>query len=172
MPFRRRGGMSLRPVQRIKHVIDFQAGVILGTQLNTSIAVTVDSTTLAATTNVETGSKINGFYIKAEVSATSGTALANVYFLLFKNVGGNLGTPVANAIGPSDNKRFIIHQEMVMIQKFDADVAANPRVLFIVLIVVPRGYRRNGPNDLWQLGVFSPGANLDLCVQAHYKEFR
>ncbi len=173
MPFRRSNrGMSLRPVNRIKHVVDFQGGVTLGTQLNTAIATATDTPVLADTDGVETGSKINGFYIKAEVSTTSGTALANVYFILFKNVGGNLGTPVGNSVGTSDNKRFVIHQEMIMLQKFDADVAANPRPLFNGVIVVPKGYRRNGPNDIWQLGVFSPGANLDLCLQIHYKEFR
>ncbi len=164
--------MSLRPVNRIKHVVDVQAGVLLGVQLNTAIATTTDTPTLIVTDSVETGSKINGFYIKAEVSASSGIALANVYFMLFKNVGGNLGTPVANTVGGSDNKRYVIHQEMIMLQRFDADVAPNPRVLFNGVIAIPRGYRRNGPNDIWQLGVFSPGANIDLCLQVHYKEFR
>ncbi len=172
MPFHRRMGSSLRPVNRIKHVFDVQAGVVLGTQLNTTIAASTDTPTQAVTSSVETAAKVNGFYIKAEVSATSGTALANVYFILFKNVGGNFSTPVGNAVGTSDVKRYVIHQEMIMLQKFDADVSANPRVLFNGVIAVPRGYRRMGPNDIWQLGVFSPGANLDLCIQVHYKEFR
>ncbi len=164
--------MSLHPVNRIKHVGDLQAGVTLGTQLNSNIALSTDTPTLAASVSVETGSKINGFYIKAEVSATSGTALANVYFGLFKNVGGNLTVPTLNTVGSDDNKRYMVHQEMIMIQKFDADVSSNPRVLFNGVIVVPKGYRRNGPNDVWQLCVLSPGANLDLCFQVHYKEFR
>ncbi len=172
MPFRRNRGMSLRPVNRIKHVIDVQAGISAASQLNTAIAATTDTPTLAVRESVKTGSKINGFYIKVEVSATSGVALANVYFILFKNVGGNLGTPVGNSVGDSDNKRYVIHQEMIMIQKFDADVASNPRVLFNGVIVVPKGFRRNGPNDLWQLGIFAPGGNIDACIQAHYKEFR
>jgi len=164
--------MSLRPVNRIKHVVDVQAGVVAATQLNTTIALATDTPTLGVTTSVETGSKINGFYIKAEVSATSGTALANVYFLLFKNPGGNLGTPQGNGVGSSDNKRYVVHQEMIMLQKFDADVSANPRILFNGVIGIPKGYRRNAPNDLWQIGVFAPGGNIDLCLQVHYKEFR
>ncbi len=172
MPYRRNRGNMLRPVQRIKHVVDSQDGVTLGTQLNKTIVTASDTPDLASVTEVQTGSKIYGIYIKAEVSATSGTALANVYFIVFKNPGGNLGTPQGNAVGSNDNKRYVIHQEMIMMQKFDADVAANPRVLFNGVVKIPRGYSRFGPNDLLQIGVISPGANIDLCIQSHYKEFR
>ncbi len=170
MPFRRR--MSLRPINRIKHVIDFQGGVTLGVQTQRTLVNTVASPALSAQEEVEFGSKINGIYLKAEVSATSGTALANVYMMIFKNPGGNLTLPNANSVGNNDNKKFSIHQEMIMLQKFDADVSPNPRVLFNGVVRIPRGYQRNGPNDLLQIAVFSPGANLDLCFQCHYKEFR
>jgi len=165
-------GMALRPVHRIKHVVDLQAGVVLGTQLDVTLAFAKDAPVLANETEVETGSKVNGIYLKVEVSATSGTALANVYLAIMKNPGNNLTAPAANAVGASDNKRFIIHQEMIMVQKFDADVSANPRILFNGVIALPRGYRRFGPTDRLQCLILSPGANLDACVQCHYKEFR
>ncbi len=165
-------GMGLRPVQRIKHVVDDQGAVTLGTQDTTVLILASDTPTLGATNTVITGSKIHGIYLKAEVSATSGTALANVYIAIMKNPGGNLTAPAANVVGASDNKRYIIHQEMIMVQKFDADVSANPRILFNGVIKIPRGYSRFGPNDSLLLLVLSPGANLDLCTQCHYKEFR
>ncbi len=171
--FRNRG-MSIRPVQRIKHVVDVQGGAVGGTQVNTAVVQATDTPTLAGTTEVITGAKVNGIYLKVEVSASAGTALANVYMLVFKNQGGNLGTPAANGVGSSDNKRFGIHQEMIMIQKFDGDVSSNPRVLFNGVIAIPRGYRRFGPNDILQVAVLSPGTgnNIDFCLQCHYKEFR
>ncbi len=173
MPYRSRSrGMNLRPVNRIKHVVDKQAGVALGVTDITNLINTFDNPTLAGSSDVMTGSKVHGFYLKVEVSATSGTALANVYMYIWKNPGGNLVSPAANAVGVSDNKKYVIHQEMIMLQKFDADVAANPRVLFNGVVRIPRGYQRNGPNDIIQLVVLPPGGNIDLCIQCHYKEFR
>ncbi len=77
--------------------------------------------------------------------------------------------PNANAIGASDNKRFVIHQEMVMMER---KVNGNPRTLFNGVIVIPRGYRRFGPDDALTLAIFSPGVDIDACFQCHYKEFR
>ncbi len=171
MVFRRRN-LGLRPVHRIKHVIDSQVGVTLGTQNVTVLIESIDAPTLAGTAQVESGSTVNGIYLKVEVSATSGTALNNVYLAVMKNPGNNLTAPAANVVGASDNKKYIIHQEMIMLQKFDADVAANPRVLFNGVIVIPRGYRRMAIGDSLLLLVLAPGANIDLCVQCHYKEFR
>ncbi len=162
----------MRPIQRIKHVIDKQAGVSLGSQNTTVLVQAIDTPTLADTDSVITGAAVNGIYLKVEVSATSGTALNNVYLAIMKNPGGNLTAPAINAVGASDNKKYIIHQEMIMLQKFDADVAANPRILFNGVVKIPRGYKRFAPNDSLLLLVLSPGANIDLCIQCHYKEFR
>ncbi len=170
LPFRSRNrGMSLRPVNRIKHVVDIQGAAVLGTQVNETIVGTTDTPTLAVSNSVETGSKINGIFLKLEVYGTTSGALSNIYMIIFKNVGGNLGTPQANGVGSSDNKRYVIHQEMVMVQKV---TPSNPRTLFAGVVAFPRGYRRNGPNDLWQVSVFAPGVNFDYCLQVHYKEFR
>ncbi len=169
MPFRSRINQSLRPVNRIKHVIDSQNATTAGTAINVNLITSTDTPTLAVTSSCETGSKVNGIYLKVEVTATSSAALANVYLIVFKNPGGNLGVPTANAVGANDNKRYVIHQEMVMMQKQDG---SNPRTLFNGVIAIPRGYRRNGPNDILSLSILPPGVNLDACVQCHYKEFR
>ncbi len=89
--------------------------------------------------------------------------------LIFKNPGGNTVAPAANVVGASDNKRFVIHQEMVMLQKV---TNSNPRTLFNGVINIPRGYRRNAPDDRLELHVLTPGVAADLCIQCHYKEFR
>ncbi len=89
--------------------------------------------------------------------------------MVTKNPGGNITIPPANAVGSNDNKRFVIHQEMVMLQKV---TPSNPRTLFVGVIIIPRGYRRFAPNDELVLSFLAPGVNIDVCFQVHYKEFR
>ncbi len=174
MSFRRFGrnkGMSLRPVNRIKHVVDIQGALVAGTGATESLIISLDNPTQPNTKDVENGSKINGIFLIVEVSRTGTTSdvLANMYFYIIKNIGNDFTIPEANAVGASDLKRYVIHQEMVMLQGFNA---SNPRTLFKGVIAFPRGYRRNGPQDRWQLRLFAPGVNINYCIQAHYKEFR
>ncbi len=168
--FRSRNQSRLRPVNRIKHVVDSQGSTAAGTAFDQAIAVATDTPTTAVNTSVETGSTLNGFYAKVEVVNTGVTGvLANAYLLFFKNPGGNLTTPAANAVGIDDNKKYVIHQEMVMLQMIDN---SNPRTLFNGVVIIPRGYRRFDPNDTLIARVFSPGVELNICMQFHYKEFR
>ncbi len=172
MVFRNRSGnrgQSLRPVNRIKHVVDGQLGALLGVQVSRGLINTVDNPTIASPSDVQTGSKVNGIYLKVECYATTSGALANAYMAIFKNPGGNLTEPTINIVGASDNKKYVIHQEMVMLEK---SIDGNPRTLFNGVIAIPKLYRRNGPSDLLRLLIFSPGVNLDVCFQCHYKEFR
>ncbi len=149
--------------------MDNQGGVVLNTQNTTDLIVTVDTPALANTRNVETGSKVNGIYLNVEVYATTDAALSNVYMAIVKNPGANLTFPNANGIGSDDNKKYVIHQEMKMLEQ---SINGNPRTLFNGVIVIPRGYRRNGPNDKLSMLIFAPGVNINLCSQCHYKEFR
>ncbi len=169
MVFRRRFGNSMRPVNRIKHVVDAQNSTTAGTEAVQTLIIAVDSPVLGNVSEVLTGSKVNAIYLKVEVTATSSAALPNVYMIVWKNPGGNLANITANTVGSNDNKRFVIHQEMVMMQK---QTNSNPRTLFNGVIALPRGYRRQGPNDLLRLTLLSPGVNFDYCLQCHYKEFR
>ncbi len=172
--FRSRNQSSLRPVNRIKHVIDGQFGTALGVANDFNLILTVDNPVLANRTECATGSKVNGIYLKVESYATTGGALSNIYFYIMKNPGGNLVLPAANAVGASDNKKYVFHQEMVMLQKEPTadSLGGNPRTIFNGVIAIPKGYRRNGPNDVTIIRTFAPGVDADVCVQAHYKEFR
>ena len=171
MVFRRRTGnlSRLKPVNRIKHVFDEQGGIVAGATQTVILADTTDTPTLPVTNSVETGSVINGFFLIVEAYARTAGALANMYMALFKNPGNNLGNPGPNNVGASDIKRYVIHQEMVMLQR---QVDGNPRTVFKGVIAIPKGYRRNGPDDRWSLLLQPPGVDVDYCVQCHYKEFR
>ncbi len=161
--------MRLRPINRIKHVVDQQAGASLGTAIDFIIIETSDTPDIANTNEVETGSTVNGIFMVVEVYATTAAALANCYLMVFKNPGNNLTFPNPNVVGGDDNKKYVIHQEMVMMEQ---SVNGNPRTLFKGVINIPRGYRRNGPSDRLTVRLFSPGVDFFACFQAHYKEFR
>ncbi len=168
MVFRRRM-QSLRPINRIKHVVDSQQAGTAGANVTVTLIKSVDTPVLANTNECVTGSKVNGIYLDVEAYGTSAGALSNLYLYIWKNPGGNLTRPGANSIGASDNKRYVIHQEMVMFQKV---AGSNPRTVFKGVIAIPRGYRRNGPEDILELVLLAPGISFEVCVQAHYKEFR
>ncbi len=131
----------------------------------------VDAPVLTNVTEVESGSTVNGIYLRVEVSRTGTTSdvLANVYMMVVKNTTGALNFPNANTVGSSDLKKYVVHQEMVMLQ---GNNASNPRTLFNGVIVIPRLYRRMSQGDFLQVMVFAPGVNINLCIQCHYKEFR
>ncbi len=167
--YRSNRGLRLRPVNRIKHVVDQQAGASLGTPVDFIIIETSDTPDLANTNEVETASTVHAIYMKLEVYARTAGALANAYMMVFKNPGNNLTFPNPNVVGANDNKKFVIHQEMVMLER---KVNGNPRTLFNGVIAIPKGYKRNGPSDRLTVRIFSPGVDLDVCFQSHYKEFR
>ncbi len=169
MVFRNRFRSSLRPVNRVKHVVDQQSASTAGTQIAVSIIDTVDSPVIAQTDECVTGSTVNSIYLKVEVNATSSAALSNAYMYVFKNPASAHTAPNANVVGSSDLKKYVIHQEMVMLQQV---TNSNPRTLFNGVVTIPRGYRRNGPDDNMSVLIFSPGVNLNTCLQCHYKEFR
>ncbi len=161
---------ALHPVNRIKHVVDSEGALVAGTQSQVDIIDADDLPVLANTTQVATGSVVNGIYLHIEVSHTSGAGRPNIYFALFKNPGNNISTPQANAIGASDAKKFIIHQEMIMM----SGDAGNglPRPLFNGVIAIPKHMRRFGPDDRLRVLLLSPTVAADFCLQVHYKEFR
>ncbi len=163
-------GMAIRPVHRIKHVIDAE-GALSDTQSVVDVIAVVDDPSLASVTECETGSKVNGIYLKVECNRTSGTGRSNVYLAVYKNPGAVIAGPDADAVGGSKKKRYVIHQEMVMLGDF---VENMPRILFNGVIKIPRGYIRNGPGDKLQVLLKMGGNSVtaDFCLQCHYKEFR
>ncbi len=164
--------MALRPVQRIKHVVDSNSTLASATDLPIVIAGATDTPTLANTVGVITGAKVYGVYLKilmASNEATVAGAVPNIYLAVMKNPGGNLTNVQPNIVGADDDKRFVIHQEMSMLEN---RISGIPTVLFDGVIKIPRGLSRFGPNDTLLAIVRSNTINVTICLQAHYKEFR
>ncbi len=172
MSFRRRQGSQKRPVHSIKHIVDQQAGIVLAVQQEFNLIKAVDAPTTANVEEVETGARVNAFFLNVQVAASSTAALANIYFMIYKSQGGNIsaGTvPNANVVGSSDMKNVVFHQEMLMTEK---NTTAFPRTMFRGVLMIPRHMRRMGINDVIKIAIFSPGVNYDWCHQCIYKEFR
>ncbi len=166
---------SIRPVNRIKHVVDQQTAVPVGTQIIQVLANTVDTPSVGTAIEVAVGSTINGIFLTLEMVATESNTgkTPNFYMFVAKDPGSNLTFPNGNMIGTNDNKRYVIHQEMVMVQGSAGDDGV-PRNVFKGVIVIPKGYRRMGPQDQIVVGLFIPstGIAVNACLQCHYKEFR
>ncbi len=165
--------MALRPVNRIKHIVDVSQTLAQATTLGIVLVNATDTPTLANTKGVQTGSTVNGIYLKFEVASNEAIdlgAIPNFYMLIMKNPGGNLTSINPTTAGDDDNKRFIIHQEMVMIE--NKGQGSNPRVVFNGVIVIPKGYRRFAPNDTLDIVINCPALATVSCLQCIYKEFR
>ncbi len=171
MPFRRRNSMALRPIHRIKHIIDQSSTLAKATALNVVLIQAKDAPTLAVETAVETGAKVNGIYLRFEVASNETVvgAIPNVYLAVWKSPGDNVGLGSIANLGDDDNKRFVIHQEMIMLNNLKG---GTPRTLFNGVIVIPKGMRRFAPNDILYATIVSPSTNIVECLQCHYKEFR
>ncbi len=150
-------------------MVDFQYAATVGLEVDNALATASDTPDLANIDEVQTGATINGIYLKVETNATTSAALPNMYMIVYKNPGGNITGPSPNTVGANDNKRFVIHQEMIMFQQQDG---SNPRTVFNGVIAIPKGYRRFGPNDTLNLRTLAPEVAIQVCAQAHYKEFR
>ncbi len=150
-------------------MVDIQGGGAVNTVVANDIIISDDNPVLGSAKQVLTGSTVNGIFLVVEVYGTSSGALSNIYMFVAKNPGNNLTLPTPNTVGINDNKKYVIHQEMVMVQKV---TPSNPRTLFKGVIAIPRGYRRFGPGDTLRLHLLAPGITFDFCAQVHYKEFR
>jgi len=164
---------ALHPVHRIKHIVDAEGTVDDTPNVVVDLIETVDAPVLASTNEVETGSKVHGIYLHVEVIHISGTGRPNLYMAIMKNPGNLLPTGFnPKILGTNSNKKYIIHQEMIM----GSGDAGNglPRILFNGVIKIPKGYIRNGPLDRLQMVLVAgnAGVNFDWCMQCHYKEFR
>ncbi len=171
LSFRRRGS-GKRPIHSIKHVIDSQLGIIAATQQLVTIVKAKDAPSLGNTNEVETGSRVNAFFLNCQIAASSTAALANIYFYLFKNQGNNIPSsefPDGNVVGANNMKNLVFHQEMLMTEKNTTAVA---RTMFRGVIMIPKHMRRMGVNDEIIIAIFAPGVNFDFCLQSIYKEYR
>ncbi len=170
MPYRR-SRRNLRPVFSLKHIVDSSATLAAATQLAIPVMDAVQTPVLTTPQQTAIGARVSSFYLNVQVvsNETDVGAIPNVYMIVFKNVGNNLTTPDPASVGTSDIKRFVIHQEMIMLNNVQG---GNPRTLFQGVIRVPKGLQRQGNDDVMAVVIKSTALNIALCIQCIYKEYR
>ncbi len=164
--------MAMRPINRIKHIVDSSATLAAATNLPVDLIKSVDAPLLADTEDVVTGSTVNGIFLNVQVASNEAQdigAVPNVYMAVFKNPGAQISLSPQN-LGDDINKRFVIHQEMVMIE--NTGKGGNVKTLFKGVIVIPKGFRRFAPLDKLQITIRSNALDIAFCLQCIYKEFR
>ncbi len=168
----RRMNMAIRPVQRIKHIVDDSATISAGTGIPIILVRAVDAPVIANTPDVITGSKVNGIFLNVQVESNQDlqAAIPNIYIAVYKNPGGLVTTHIdPRSTGDDVNKKLIIHQEMSF---FEPSIGGNPKTIFKGVIVIPKGMRRFGAADELIMTIASTAINFKYCLQCIYKEFR
>ncbi len=164
---------SLVVINRIKHVVDSSATLAKGTVLPITLIDATDAPVLANTTEVQTGGKVFGIFLRVLVASNEAHVsggIPNCYMTVTKNPGNNLTMPTPSIVGGNDNKKWVIHQEMMMIE--NDGPGGNPTLLFSGVIKIPKLYQRFGPDDNLSVNLLVPAINSAVCVQCIYKEFR
>ncbi len=158
----------------MKHVVDVATAAAAAAIAVVPIVVAVDNPISNNIADVHIGSTVHAFFLRVEVIAASGfVTVPRVYMGVQKNPGNEHPSANPSSIGDSDLKKFIIHQEMVMVSGItDTQI---PRTMFQGVIRIPPRLRRFGVNDRLIL-TFAHQATettgiTSVCIQAIYKEF-
>jgi len=175
--FRRQA--SIRPVNSIKHVIDATTTVVGGGVTSTIPLIDSDDSPVQANVaEVLTGSTVNAIYLKVDVqsSATGWSGVPRIYMAVQKNPGNAITQTDPSSVGDSDLKKWVIHQEMTMVGEITSTTQPPSRTMFQGVIVIPRGYRRNGTDDRLAVNFSAitgeSSGQTRICIQCIYKEYR
>ncbi len=175
MPRRMSG---LRPINSIKHIVDSNGTVSAGTVSTNDVVVSDSNPDYdVSPAKVKNGATVHSIYLRVEViGSVAGGGVDNIYMAVVKNPGANLVFPALNSMGTSDNRKYVIHQEMTMLTPFEATGTTGfPRTLFKGVVRIPRGYKRCGIDDrisvLLQHRSGEATQTTRFCLQCIYKEY-
>ncbi len=175
MVFRSRQ-LGLRPVNRLKHVVDTNGAIILALPSVTDVISTVDNPSTGSSNQVKPTSIVRSIFLQVEViGKDSAAGVDNIYMIVFKNPSADLVIPAVDSVGTSDKRKFVIHQEMRMLD-FKGTTSGFPRTLFRGVIKIPQPYQRNGVQDKLQVVLGHRAGETtqltEFCLQCIYQEYR
>ncbi len=172
MPYRR--GNSLRPVNTLKHTVDSQISIPAGTQTDVILVQAVENATSTQANDCDIGSHVRSMFVNVQVinSTNAVGAINNAYCYFFLNPGNLISVfPAVNAVGISNIRKNIFHQEMTMLSDENDSI---PITLFKGVLKIPRKASRLGVDDTINVRIGTPagGPEIEACVQCIYKEIR
>ncbi len=170
-----RRALALRPINSLKHIIDTSGLLSLAVVSTTDLVNTVDSPD-ADTNQVHVGSAVKFIFLVIELIGNTPFAQSpRIYMYVIKNPGNELANPRPDLVGQSKVRKFIIHQEMTMVQNLQVDGDGFPRTMFKGVIRLPKKYQRFGVSDKLQVVLSGPtgetSGKANFCLQSIYKEF-
>jgi len=165
MPRYRGRGMSLRPINSVKNIID---GTFLGVGAAVTTVVTLGTSVVdykGNTAEIPIGAKVSSFYLFVQVLPATGTANVDWFVTKFST-----GTPmpVPGATGASTARRYILHEEKGI--PGNAADGAYP-LTFKGVIKIPRGRQRFALGDFIQLHIRGVDT-YNACVKCIYKFYQ
>ena len=162
---------NLRPVNSLKHIVDTSATLAAATQIDFIVCDAVQSPVLTVPSQTAIGARVGSIYLSVEAAVTTRIpgAIPNFYLAVIKDPSTDTTLPNISSVGTSDNKRFVIHQEMFMLTNIDGGA---PRNVFRGVIKIPRGYARQGNDDRLLVSLLCPSLATAVCIQCIYKEYR
>ncbi len=180
MPFRNQRlgrALALRPVNSIKHVVDTNGAISAAAVSTNDVMIAVDSPAYLANPNqIHQGATMKWIFLNVQIiQVVAAGGVDNIYLGVYKNVGNNTALAVnLDAVGTSDRKRFVIHQEMVMTGNVLTAAAAVPKTLFKGVIRIPKALQRFGLEDRLQVLIShrtgEATQQTNFCLQCIYKE--
>ncbi len=169
--------MGLRLVNSLKHIIDTNGGITGGTPSTTDVITTVDNPAAGTSNQCSIGSRVNAIFLNVQIiQVVAAGGVDNIYLIVYKNPGGDLLGPNVDGVGVSDDRKRVLHQEMVMTGNVLTAASAIPKTLFKGVVLLPKAIRRNGVQDKLQVIVGHRSGEAtqqsNFCLQCIYKEFR
>lgn len=176
MSFRNRRALALRPINSLKHVVDTSGAVTGSTPATVDLTTQVDAPVTTQTNQVHIGSAVKAIFLSVQVVGTTAYGgVPRIYFVVFKNPGNQVPIPAVDGIGISPRRKFVIHQEMLMVTTQSSTNDGFPRTMFKGVILLPKRYQRHGDADKLQFVIGNASAEAtgssDWCLQCIYKEF-
>ncbi len=156
-------------VNSIKNVDDQTDST--GTTVQSKIlAKAVNSPVNTVKNDVSQGCIIKAIWLSFDVCGLAATGvLQRTLCYLFKNPGNNLTPPGANAVGGSNEKKFVIKQWQAMTMR---NQDGNPPYHWEGWIKIPKRYQRMGTDDVWQFVYQTTTAAGHMSYQTIYKWLR
>ncbi len=142
---RRRRSFGPRPIiNSIKNSKTFGVGVT-GTKQTILVAKAVDTPVTSSDSDVQRGCTIKAIYCIFDGCGLGGAGVLNqMLFYAYKNAGANLTAPDPNAVGTSNEKRFVFKQWNFMIMR---NQDGNTPFHWEGWLPIPRKYQRMATDD-------------------------
>ncbi len=160
-----RRGMSLRPINSVKEIID---SVLLAVTAGTSSTVVLGSSVNDYTGTVGTfpvGAKVSSFYLFVQILPTATTENVDWYVAKAPTA---LAMPTPSATGGDVARKYILHEEKGI--PGNANDGAYP-LTFKGVIRIPRGRQRMAEGDRFFIRLRGVGIS-NACIKCIYKAYR